>query len=87
MVSWGTTITRHQEDKQSKQTSSLFLIEMIAKLEWTQSNAQLNIEQLQNGSNNQQRINNNWTTALERTAIKATVGGAAMHFTGTKTSP
>ena len=39
---------RHQEDKQSKATSSLFLIEMIAKLEWTQSNAQQNIEQLQN---------------------------------------
>ena len=45
---------------------------MGAKLEWTQSNAQQSIEQLQNptakhrtiteshnGSNNQQRINNN----------------------------
>ena len=42
------TIPRHQEDKQSKATSSLFPIEMIAKLEWTQSNAQQNIEQLQN---------------------------------------
>ena len=31
-----TTITRHQEDKQRKATSSLFPIEMIAKLEWTQ---------------------------------------------------
>ena len=39
---------RHQEDKQSKATSSLFPIEMIAKLQWTQSNAQQNIEQLQN---------------------------------------
>ena len=29
-------------DKQSKATSSLFLTEMIAKLEWTQSNAQQN---------------------------------------------
>ena len=38
-----TTITRHQEGKQSKATSSLFPIEMIAKLEWTQQN----IEQLQ----------------------------------------
>ena len=43
-----TAITRHQEDIQSKATSSLFPIEMIAKLEWTQSNAQQNIEQLQN---------------------------------------
>ena len=30
-----TTITRHQEDKLSKVTSSLFPIQMIAKLEWT----------------------------------------------------
>ena len=34
------SITRQQEDKQSKATSSLFPIEMIAKLEWIQSNAQ-----------------------------------------------
>ena len=38
--------------KKSKATSSLslslFPIKMIAKLEWTQSNAQQNIEQLQN---------------------------------------
>ena len=31
-----------------KQNSSLFPIEMIAKLEWTQSNAQQNIEYLKN---------------------------------------
>ena len=43
-----TTITRHQEDKQSNATNSLFPIKMIAKLERTQSNAQQNIEQLQN---------------------------------------
>ena len=42
------TLMRHQEEKQSKATSSLFPIEMIAKLEWTQSYAQKNIEQLQN---------------------------------------
>ena len=42
-----TTTTRHREDKLSKATSSLFPIEMIAKLEWTQSNAQQNMEQLQ----------------------------------------
>ena len=40
-----TAITRHQDDKQSKATSSLFPIEMIEKPEWTQSNAQQNIEQ------------------------------------------
>ena len=43
-----TTIMRHHEDKLSKATSSLFPIKMMAKLEWTQSNAQQNIEQLQN---------------------------------------
>ena len=42
-----TTITRHQEDKLSKATSSLFLIKMIAKLEGTYSNVQQNIDQLQ----------------------------------------
>ena len=41
------TVTRHQEDKLSKATSSLFPIKMIAILEWTQSNVQQNIEQLQ----------------------------------------
>ena len=30
-----TANTRHQEDKLSKATSSLFPIKMIAKLEWT----------------------------------------------------
>ena len=37
-----------RKTKQSKATSSLFPIEMIAKLERTQSNAQKIIEQLQN---------------------------------------
>ena len=46
VASWGRA--RHQEDKQSKATSSLFPIETIAKLEWTPSSAQQNIEQLQN---------------------------------------
>ena len=41
------TITRHQEDKLSKAISSLFPIKMIAILEWTHSNVQQNIEQLQ----------------------------------------
>ena len=45
-----TIITRLQEDKvkQSKATISLFPINMIAKLEWTQSNPHQNIEQLHN---------------------------------------
>ena len=42
-----TTITRHQENKLSKATSSLLPIKMIAILERTQSNVQQNIEQLQ----------------------------------------
>ena len=41
------TITRHQEDKLSKATSSLFSIKMIAILKWTYSSVQQNIEQLQ----------------------------------------
>ena len=36
-------ITRHQEDKQSKATSSLFPIKMIAKLERTHSNVHQNM--------------------------------------------
>ena len=39
-----------QGDQLSKATSSLFPIKMIAQLEWTESNAQQNIEQLQNQS-------------------------------------
>ena len=39
---------------------------MIAKLEWTQSNAQQNIEQFQNPTMGV-TINNNRTTTLERT--------------------
>ena len=58
---------------------------MFAKLEWTQCNAQQNVEQPHNESNNQQRSNNNRSIALERTAAKTT--GARMHFTGTKSSP
>ena len=43
-----TTIKRHQEEEQSKATSSLFTIEMIAKVEWRQSKAQQNIGQVRN---------------------------------------
>ena len=51
---------------------------MIAKLEGTQSNAQQNIlesTEPYNVSNNQERINNNRTTALERVAALAIWGG------------
>ena len=41
---------RHQEDKLSKATGFLFPIKMIAVLEWTQSNVQQNIVQLQTPS-------------------------------------
>ena len=67
------TITRHQEDKLSKATNSLFPIKMIAILEWTYSNVQQiikhrTITDSHNGSNNKQKVNNNRITALERTA-------------------
>ena len=49
---------------------------MIAKLKWTQRNAQQNKEQLQNPTMAVTiRINNNRTTALEQTAAKAAGGG------------
>ena len=48
---------------------------MIAKLEWTQGNTQkIIITESHNGSSNQQWINNNRTTVLERIASKATGG-------------
>ena len=62
---------------------------MIAKLEWRQTNLTTKhrtITESHNESNNQQRINNNRTTALERTAARATWGGLNT-FTGTKSSP
>ena len=40
-------IRRHQENKLSKATNSLFPVKIIAKLEWTYSNVQQIIEQLQ----------------------------------------
>ena len=59
--------------RQSKATSSLFLIKMIAKLERTQSNAYQNKDQTQNPYTQwevkKQRINNNRTTSLEQTAV------------------
>ena len=57
-----------QEDKQSKVTSSVFPIEMIAKLECIQSNAQQNIEQLQNptSTTNQQPQNHRLRTDISQ---------------------
>ena len=57
-----TTIAKHQEDKLSKATSSLFPIKMIAEQEWTYSNVQQNIEQLQSPTLGV-TINNKSTTA------------------------
>ena len=48
--------TQGRQAKQSNQLS-LFPIKMIAKLEWTQSNAQQNIEQLQNPTMGESIIN------------------------------
>ena len=64
------TVSKHQEDQQSKATSSLFPIKMIAKLERIQSTEQQNMEQTQNPTMvaTKQCINNNRTTALEQTA-------------------
>ena len=72
---WGRATQQSRDTrktKKSKATSSLFPIKMIAKLEWTQSNTQENMEKLQNltmgvtinnesttmVSNNYQQINN-----------------------------
>ena len=80
--------TRHQEDKQSKATSSLLTNKMIARLEWTQSNAQQNKEQLQNLTMGV-TINNKSTTTepppWNEQQPKSLWG--LMHFTGTKSSP
>ena len=62
--------------QKSKATSSLFPIKMIVKLEWTQSNVQQNIEQLQTLTMGVHvTINNNRTTVLERIAVKTAGGG------------
>ena len=69
------TVTRHQEDKQSKSNSSLFLMKVIAKLERIQNTTQQNMEQTQNPhneSNNKQGINNNRAAALEQTTASVT---------------
>ena len=55
------TVTRQQEDKQSKATGALCPIKMIAKLEMTQNNAQHNREQTQSPTMGT-TINNESTT-------------------------
>ena len=60
-----TTVTRRQEDKLSKATSSLFPIKMTAKLEGTQRNVEQNIEQLHTPTIGV-TINNKSTTLCKR---------------------
>ena len=87
------TITRHQEDKRCKATSSFFPIKMIAKLQRTQSSAQhVTNTEPHNERNNQQQ--QSWHMLLENkknlkfTLIKYHVQGfclftacqAANHF-------
>ena len=71
-------VPRHPKDNKSKTTSSLFLVKMIAKLARTQSNAHQNKDQhrtlTKNGRYIKQKISNNRTSALERTAVSATGG-------------
>ena len=66
---------------------------MIAKLEWTQSNTQQNIEQIQNPTMGE-TINNETTTTTEpppkngqQPKTLGWGGGGQMHFTGMKSSP
>ena len=82
-----TTITRHQEDKLSKASSSL-----SSPSRWLQNKnghkvtKYTTIAESCNGSNNRQRINTNRITALEQTAAYIS-GVLKLHFTGTKSSP
>ena len=65
-----TTITRHQEDKiQSNQLSLPYHDDFQSRIDIKQRTAKhiLN-EESHDGSNNQQRITNNRTTAIEWTA-------------------
>ena len=50
MASWGRATQQSQDTRKTKKqkNSSFWSVEMIAILEWTQSEAQQNIEQLQN---------------------------------------
>ena len=48
MAPRGRATQQSRDTRKSKAIGPLFPIEMIAKLEWTQSNVQQNVEQLQN---------------------------------------
>ena len=65
-------VTKQLQDNNIKSTSFLFLFKISAKLKWTQSNALRNKDKHRTPTNNgkyiKQWINNNRTTALERTA-------------------
>ena len=70
-----------QEDKQCKATSSLFPIKMIAKLEWTQSNAQQNIEQLQNPTTDV-TIKNDSTSLIIDPGVMSSIPAQSYTFVG-----
>ena len=61
--------------RQLKHTNQIFLFKMIAKLEKTQSNVQQNKDKHRTSTTNRkhtkQQINNNKTSATERTAAQA----------------
>ena len=65
------SITRHQEDKLSKATSSLFPSQDDCNTRTDtkqRTTKHITITDSENGSNNEQNVNNNRTTALERTS-------------------
>ena len=79
------TFTRHHKDKLINTPSSLFPIKMIAKSEWTQSNAQHNKEQLQNPTIGE-TINKESTTKEPQPSNgqQPKLLRAKIYFTGTK---
>ena len=72
------TVTIHLKDNKSKATSSLLLVRMITKLKRPYSNdtkTKTNTEPHKQWEIHKQLINNNRTTALERTVTEATRRG------------
>ena len=69
-----------RKTNKAKKIRSLFPIKIIAKLEWTQSNAQQNTEQPH--STTLGVTTNNESTTTERTAAKATRGGCVCVWGG-----
>ena len=65
----GRATQQSRDTKKTKQKNSfLFPIKMIAKLEWTQSNVQQNIEHLTDPTMGVTINNTNRTITIERTA-------------------